>query len=104
MEKQTIQKYMEAGGEVNTIEILVSALSFYKAKVKFLKKDGSERIMKCTRSMELIPIGASTSTKQGVEREASSNPNLISVFDLEAQGWRSFDFTRLIEFEIDSKD
>jgi len=54
--------------------------------VTFNKKDGEERVMTCSLQPELlpaVPIKESTTTKK-------ENTNIISVYDLTAQGWRSF--------------
>jgi hypothetical protein len=65
---------------------IVSHLQAGPVTVTFNKKDGAERVMTCSLQPELLPpspIKESTTTKK-------ENPNIISVYDLEAQGWRSF--------------
>lgn len=67
------------------IEGLLERLSEGTCSVTFTKVDGTERTMKCTKNFDLIPSdkvpsGTGTVAKQGV----------ISVFDIEANGWRSF--------------
>jgi len=65
---------------------IVSHLRAGPVTVTFNKKDGAERVMTCSLQPELLPpapIKESTTTKK-------ENPNIISVYDLEAQGWRSF--------------
>lgn len=57
-------------------------------EVTFEKKDGSERVMKCTlKASELPPveIKEDADTKQRAE-----NPDVLAVWDMEAKGWRSF--------------
>jgi hypothetical protein len=54
--------------------------------VTFNKKDGAERVMTCSLQPELLPpapVKESTTSKK-------ENNNIISVYDLNAQGWRSF--------------
>jgi hypothetical protein len=54
--------------------------------VTFNKKDGAERVMTCSLQPELLPpapVKESTTDKK-------ENTNIISVYDLTAQGWRSF--------------
>ena len=68
-------------------EILVNGV----ATVTFTKIDGTERTMKCTLLPEYMP----TSVAQGQQLLTESspkveNPNTISVWDIESQGWRSF--------------
>lgn len=54
--------------------------------VTFIKKDGTERVMKCTLQSNLIPI---TETKEGKKTRKVSEDTL-AVFDIEQNGWRSF--------------
>ena len=54
--------------------------------ITFIKKDGTERIMKCTLDPSLLPeITKLTETKTKKQSTTS-----IPVYDLEASGWRSF--------------
>lgn len=61
--------------------------------VKFIKKDGTERVMKCTTNMLLIP-----EDKHPKKIDESSpdykprkvNESVIPVFDMEKSEWRSF--------------
>lgn len=60
-----------------------------KVTVTFTKKDGTERVMDCTTSSTLVPAepvveGAAP------KREKKPNDDVCSVYDLEANGWRSF--------------
>lgn len=68
------------------------------AKVTFIKKDGSERVMKCTLREDLLPKQEITENK--TERKKSDAT--MAVYDLEAQGWRSFTLTSVkrVEFTI----
>jgi hypothetical protein len=52
-----------------------------------MKVDGSERVMKCTLLKEYIPNAATKG--QNVVSEETTNLNM-SVWDVEAAGWRSF--------------
>jgi len=65
---------------------LVGHLKIGPMTVTFNKKDGEQRVMKCTLQPELlppVPIKESTKTKK-------ENDSVISVYDLNAEGWRSF--------------
>lgn len=64
-----------------------STLKTYTAKVTFTKVDGSERVMKCTLNESLIP--QSTEEKK-TDRTKVENDNVLAVWDLESEGWRSF--------------
>lgn len=63
--------------------------------VEFTKKDGTVRNMLCTRDSQLIPAEHTPSA----ESKVKENPDVIRVFDLQKQGWRSFriDSVTLIE-------
>lgn len=63
-----------------------------KIDVDFLKKDESQRTMICSLKSEFIP----ETDKEQAEKKASSNPNLVKVYEI-GVGWRSFDMTRLVD-------
>ena len=74
-------------------------INFGPVTVVFTKKDGSERTMKCTTNANMVPkLEESTDTK----REKKPNEDVMSVYDLEAAGWRSFrwDSVKQIKLEI----
>lgn len=55
------------------------------AEVRFTKSDGTERIMKCTLREDLVvPYVKKT------ERVKVANTDVIPVFDVEKNEWRSF--------------
>jgi len=65
---------------------LVSHLKMGPVTVTFNKKDGEQRVMNCSLQPELLPpmpVKESTTAKK-------ENLNNLSVYDLTAQGWRSF--------------
>lgn len=65
-------------------------------EVTFTKKDGTERVMRCTLDEDVVPP---TGDKQRtVKRNESAQP----VFDIRAQEWRSFrwDSVKSIAFEV----
>ena len=65
---------------------LVGMLQTGPVTVTFNKKDGTERVMTCSLQPELLPpmpVKESTTAKK-------ENLNNLSVYDLTAQGWRSF--------------
>ena len=63
--------------------------------VTFVKKDGTERVMKCT----LKDIPADKMPK-GTNKKGSEEA--IAVYDLDSDGWRSFRFdsVKQIKFEL----
>lgn len=72
---------------------LLSKLKSQKITVKFTKLDGSERTMVCTQSLEMIP------TEQHPKGIRKTQTEAIAVYDLEAKGWRSFNFGKLLSVE-----
>jgi len=65
-------------------------------KVTFTKKDGTERVMLCTRNTDLIPPEnhpKGTGDKQ-------QNYAVMPVWDLESGGWRSFKIDSILNMEM----
>jgi len=76
-------------------EAIVDLLKDDVVCVHFTKKDGTLRTMKCTLKSDLLPVVEVTSTSTRKQPE-----NSLAVFDLEANGWRSFivDSVKCISF------
>ena len=62
-------------------------------EMTFTKKDGTLRSMKCTLAEWLVP---QVETKNPTPRVIAENDNLVKVYDLEKQGWRSFNIDSVI--------
>jgi len=60
-------------------------------EVKFKKTDGTERLMKCTLLPQYI-----TPHENKTGREKKINEEVISVWDVEKEGWRSFRYDSVI--------
>ena len=76
-------------------EILLETLRKEIITLKFTKTDGSERIMKCTlRDDHLVKEEKKT------DRVKKPNDNVISVWDVDCNGWRSFKYESLLEVHI----
>lgn len=54
--------------------------------ITFTKKDGTERVMRCTLDPAKLPVQENTNSN--TNRKVSTET--MAVFDLDAQGWRSF--------------
>ena len=69
-----------------------------EVNVTFTKTNGDERVMRCTTKAGIAPPPVA-------ERKVkyTSNPEVCPVWDLDAQGWRSFRFdsVKTIEFGLD---
>jgi|TARA_Y100000034_G_C6746207_1_gene331450 hypothetical protein len=77
-------------------ETIIEELHKGICEVMFTKLDGTTRTMKCTLNAGHSPnmpefIGEDTSDKE-------RNPNTVSVWDTEADGWRSFRLDTILEF------
>lgn len=67
--------------------------------VTFIKKDGTERVMQATLSENFIPE-ATNSENSATTRKKSDE--VLAVWDIEAQGWRSFrwDSVKQVNFTL----
>ena len=82
--------------KVNLYNVLKGMLNMGSLQVTFTKKDGTERVMKCTTKLSNIPkdkqpIGESTIT---------DNEEVIRAYDIESNGWRSFRVKTVKTFEF----
>jgi hypothetical protein len=64
-------------------------------EVTFTKKDGSERILKCTLKEDVLP---EVQNKEAKEKSQEA----IAVWDVESEGWRSFrwDSIKSVKFSL----
>lgn len=76
-------------------DYLKNALYNGVVRVVFLKKDGTERKMLCTLKADLLP--AQTDIEEAVQKK-TPNPAVLAVWDVEAQGWRSFRWDSILGF------
>ena len=63
--------------------------------VKFKKKDGSERVMKCTLLSDLVPV-----YEKKTERTRPENEEALAVWDLEKEAFRSFKIDSVIDYQV----
>lgn len=63
--------------------------------VEFNKANGEYRKMRCTLSESVLPPSQSTEAKT-----YTGDENHMAVWDLDAQGWRSFIFDNIIRYEV----
>jgi hypothetical protein len=78
---------------VNTSELqdrtsLLADLHTNVVTVTFTKKDGSERVMRCTLQDEFLPAQDVKDIKEGKVRNKTEE--VVAVWDLEKEAWRSF--------------
>ena len=77
-------------------EDLLKMLVEGPVSVTFTKADGTDRVMKCTKWMDLIPEENHPKT----ESAGANTSDNITVFDLEKGGWRSFNITKVKEYSV----
>ena len=77
---------------------LITLLKERPATIIFKKSDGTERKLICTLQENVIPKTDSEKSKKKV-----LNPEVLPVFDLENNGWRSFrwDSVKSINFSLE---
>lgn len=77
---------------------LIGNLTKQIANVTFTKADGSIRNMRCTLMREYLPIAEETTAH--VPRR--QNDEVLAVWDLDNQGWRSFrlDSIQKVEYGV----
>lgn len=81
-----------------TKQELVEKLQTEAVSVTFTKTDGTDRTMLCTKLISKIPQEFHPRTDKVVKLDENGNvveSDLITVFDLEKTGWRSFNFTKV---------
>jgi hypothetical protein len=85
----------EEAGKETLRDWLLGILQQQEVSLTFEKKDGTMRNMRCTLQAGVVPPYEGKGTK-------AVNENVIPVFDLDAQGWRSFrvDSVRKISFTL----
>lgn len=81
---------------------LINLLRDSVVTVTFVKKDGTERDMRCTLRKDKLPI-FQESTEEKKTRKKSEEA--VAVYDLEKEAWRSFrwDSIKRIQFNIDGE-
>jgi len=61
-------------------------------EVHFTKANGETRVMRCTLQPHMLPESYRNDPKERAEEKNfhNNNPDVIAVWDIEANGWRSF--------------
>ena len=65
-------------------------------EITFTKKDGTERVMNCTLLEDYLP--------ETVGSGRTTNSDAVAVFDVDADGWRSFrwDSIKAVKLSVES--
>ena len=82
-------------------ETLLEMLHCREVVVKFRKTNGDLREMRCTLDPMLLPGRPEDlepkSPNEDVKPPRKQNPNVVNVWDLDTNEWRSFRTDRIIE-------
>ena len=78
---------------IPTQEELLEQLRKDTLVVTFNKLDGDERIMTCTKSFDVIP----EENKPKTDKQPKEGN--VTVWDINAKGWRSFRYDRITKVE-----
>ena len=70
---------------------LMELLKISEVTINFTKKDGTERVLVGTLDPARLPVRESTESKERKEITTDA----IAVYDIENQGWRSFNFANV---------
>ena len=79
-----------------SLEQIKNILRSQISTVVFLKNDGERRSMKCTLNMDHVP--PSQWPKGKLTEQVSTDQ--VRVYDVDAKGWRSFNFKNFISIEF----
>jgi hypothetical protein len=92
------------------IKMMNEYLSEGVVTVNFIKQDGTDRKMRCTRRMDLIPLDKQPKPKPlpisdtmevyKLVESTINDPQLFKVFDLDKQAWRSFRYTTIKSMSV----
>mgnify|MGYP006267654243 CR=1 FL=1 len=74
-------------------ETLKELLKSNIIEVTFTKVNGEKRVMKCTLQESFLP-------EQKSESDRKKNENVLAVFDIDSNDWRSFRFDSVISYNI----
>ena len=78
-------------------ELLIEKLRAGNVIVRFTKADGTERAMQCTLQPDVI-VPYEKVDKESTHTK-SVNEDLVSVWDIEKDAWRSFKISSLTSVE-----
>ena len=88
--------------DIPTKEVLLSMLLQDTYQVTFDKLDGNERVMTCTLNPRYMPP-RDIITEEDTSRETNpADAKNITVWDITANAWRSFHYTRVKKVTVAS--
>ena len=91
----TINQF-EPDFELNaTKQSIANLLRQHEATITFTKKDGSERVMKCT-----LKEGVVVPHEKTTDRVKEPKNDILPVWDTEASAWRSVTIPNILSIEV----
>ncbi len=75
---------------------LIDQLRNHICEAIFTKKDGTERVMNCTLMSEKLP----EAQKENDGNSKKENKDILVVWDLDKNAWRSFRIDSLLKFAV----
>lgn len=102
MIEERIEENTVQSNHVNQIlrKELILILKEEICKISFTKRDGTVRVMVCTLKESLLPIVSDEVTTDIPKPKKKTNEEVIVVFDLEKNGWRSFRVDSYLDIEV----
>lgn len=82
-----------------TKEELRSMLHKGTCQVSFKKINGDTRVMECTLQFEVLNEATKDLPAKKTDKVKQENPATLSVWDLNAKGWRSFRVANVFDVE-----
>ena len=77
---------------------ITEALREFVMEITLIKKDGTERVMRCTLNQSLLPF--TEETEKAETKEKKVNDEVLAVYDIEAEGWRAFRWDSLTQIKL----
>lgn len=77
----------------------IKALQNSRCRVTFTKSDGTSRVMIASLVGSDLPPPEEVVEGATPKRKKAVNEDVVSCWDVEAKGWRSFKISSLVEFE-----
>jgi len=68
-------------------------------EITFTKKDGSERVMRCTLAQAHMPVREYEKDSAEPKTPRKVNPNTLAVWDLDKEAWRAFNLDSVKHFK-----
>lgn len=93
MDLQTVSSHIAEIKGIPPKDLLEDNLKNNILIVKFLKLDGDERKMTCTKRVDLIPKSMLP------KNETVAHNKTVTVWDVNADAWRSFRYDRIISVD-----